>query len=726
MVQWYPVDLRKPTRPGLSIKLTCLGYINCRLAARYTGRALRPTSPSSLQVSDSLTATASCVANSLSIDSTEAKTFRASLVLDGLSDQFPPSPTWSPHSSSRLKMPPPNTPNEPSGASSPTSTRPPRSHAEPSRPYTRAFSSDSFVRDLETILAGPSSPAGSASGSATPSVSTTPISAIEQLHPELHFSQLYDRSPPRRAVRVAMNSNMSGPGWFPTYLPLQTPENEADSHSPPDEADSAGNNTASAPRIDWQGLEYTSQVDDNLLCGICKTPYYKPLTTKACGHTFCEACLYQALEEARGRSRNRAPCPLCRTELNVGGERGARRFVRVVEMSAQLDQLEVKCPNDTQLCKWTGPRSNAEAHVHNDCDHTLCPCADSSCGKTIIRKSRGTVCRHHDGPCAYCEETIDLSTEFRHHMIDCAKYKVSCQYCAKEVPRDLLAVHEEACSAELATCSYSKLGCSFSSPRKDVLEHEKTCDRGAFMELVDGLEKRLKADMNQMKESLTTQMEQKIQLQKRQMDTRLQEIQDELQEERRKGEELAQKVSRLASRDLRLSRYRDPAASSATDDEATDESSRSSLPMPEGSDFEQAEYMFRMFDELDTRISNISKALIDQDARQSVRVMTELMPVKEQLVEARSQLGVMGMHVRWLMDLQRSRQRQATDVVGGLGGSAGSSGSSASTTGNAQSGSAQAASASNGGSGGVSGSAEPAVGISRRVSDRVSPVRPSL
>ncbi|KAG6359836.1 hypothetical protein INS49_010889 [Diaporthe citri] len=313
-------------------------------------------------------------------------------------------------------------------------------------------------------------------------------------------------------------------------------------------------------------------------------------------------------------------------------------------------------------------------------------------------------------------------------MIACAKYRVSCEYCGEEVARDLLAAHADACSVELTACSYSKLGCSFSSPRKDVLEHEKTCDRGAFMELVDGLEKRLKADMNEMKDSLTNQMEQKIQLQKRQMDTRLQEIQDELQEERRKGEELAQKVSRLASGDLRLSRYRDPAASSTTDDDATNEASRSSLPMPEGSDFEQAEYMFRMFDELDTRISNISKALIDQDARQSVRVMTELMPVKEQLVEARSQLGVMGMHVRWLMDLQRSRQRQATDVVGGMGAGGGtaSSGSSATTTGNAQSASGQAASESSGGSGGSSGSAEPAVGISRRVSDRVSPVRPSL
>ncbi|KKY31793.1 putative traf-type zinc finger [Diaporthe ampelina] len=369
-------------------------------------------------------------------------------------------------------------------------------------------------------------------------------------------------------------------------------------------------------------------------------------------------------------------------------------------MSAQLDRLEVKCPNDTQLCRWT----------------------DRSCGKTIIRKSHGTACRHQEGPCAYCEETIDLSMEVQHYMTVCAKYRVSCEYCGKEVARDLLAAHGEACSVELANCPYSKLGCSYSSLRKDVREHEKTCDRGAFMELLDGLEKRLKADMIEMKESLATQMEQKIQLQKHQMDSRLQEIQDELQEERRKREELAQKFSRLESGDLRLLRYRDPAAGNSTAHDGTNDG-RSSLSIPEGSDFEQAEYMFRMFDELDTRISNISKALIDQDARQSVRVMTELMPVKEQLVEARSQLGVMGMHVRWLMDLQRSRQRQATDVVSGLGAGAGgagsSSGSSATTNSNAQSSSGQGASGNNGG--GAGGPVDTSVGISRRVSDRVSP-----
>jgi hypothetical protein len=466
-------------------------------------------------------------------------------------------------------------------------------------------------------------------------------------------------------------------------------------------------------------------VDENLLCGICKTPFYKPWTTKACGHTFCEDCLSHALELARGRSRRHAPCPLCRTELNDGGDRGSRRFVRVVEISAQLDQLEVKCPNNTQFCKWVGPRSSAEGHVNNDCDFTPYPCPGSSCTKTIIRKSRGTDCRHHDGPCALCKETVDLSMELQHHMTTCAKWKVPCGLCGDQVARGQLPTHQAVCSVEMAACANSKLGCSFSSSRKDVLDHEKTCKLGPIAAVLETMETRFKADVAKMKESMTSDMDEKILLIKRQMDNKLQGIQEELQEEARKREELAQKLSRFERMSLRLARYRDPAANHSAADEATDGASRSSLPPLEDTDFEQAEYMFRMFDELDTRISNISKALIDQDGRQSVRVMTELMPVKEQLVEARSQLGVMGMHVRWLMDLQRSRQRQAADVVGGIGGGGSSPSGSSATNSNAQPDSGQGASGGNTSSG-ESGPTSFPVGISRRMSDRVSPVRPSL
>ncbi|KAG8164276.1 hypothetical protein KVR01_006194 [Diaporthe batatas] len=614
-------------------------------------------------------------------------------------------------------MPPPNTPNEPSGASSPNSTRPSRTQAEPSRISTRQFSSSDFVRDLETILAGPASPAGSTSGSATPSAHVNPLYEMQRRFPDLRWPQLeteaeYDTS------------------WYLTssYGALR-PVERTIRESSDDEADPASSPTAYSPEIDWQGLEYTSQVDDNLLCGICKTPYYKPLTTKACGHTFCEDCLSRALEESRSRSRPRAPCPLCRTELNSGGERGARRFIRVVDMSAQLDRLNVKCPNNSEFCKWTGPRSNVEAHVNNDCEWTLYPCPDSSCEKTIIRKSLGTACLHHEGPCAYCKENVDLSAEVQHRMTVCAKWKATCEFCGQDVARDLLERHMGACAAEVATCTYSKLGCSFSSPRKHLLDHEKTCDLGNFSKIIQGVESKFETKLADMEASLTTQFEEKVQLQKRQMDTMLQGMQQQLNEEVKKREQLAERLSMFERVNRRLSRYRDPAASESAAGEVMDEAGRPMLPPPEGTDFEQAEYVFRMFDDLDTRINNISKALIDQDARQNLRMMSELMPVKEQLVEARSQVGVMSMHVRWLMDLQRSRQRQTTEVVGSVagGGGGGSSSGSSTANANAQSSSGREASGSNVGHDfpPLTSGMMP-VGLIRRGSERVSPVRPSL
>ncbi|POS79955.1 E3 ubiquitin-protein ligase NRDP1 [Diaporthe helianthi] len=615
-------------------------------------------------------------------------------------------------------MPPPNTPNEPSGASSPNSTRPARTHAEPSRISARRFPSSNI--DLEAIFTGRTSPARSNSGSATPSARVNPLHEFQRRFPELRWPQLENPSD--------MDFYYDSSWYFsPTYQPPRRHE-ETIRESSPDQADPTRNPAPYSPQIDWQGLEYTSQVDENLLCGICKTPYYKPLTTKACGHTFCDDCLSRALEESRSQSRRRAPCPLCRTELSVGGERGARRFIRVVDLSAQLDRLNVKCPNNTEFCKWTGPRSNVVAHVNNDCEWTPYSCPDSSCEKTIIRKSRGTTCLHHEGPCTYCQETIDLSTQVRHHMTVCAKCKASCEYCGQEVARDLLEHHMMACAAELATCAHSKMGCSFSSPRKDILDHEKTCGLGHFSKIMQSVESNFETKLADMKEYLTTQMEEKIQLQKRQMDTKLQGIQQEVQEEAKKREQLAERLSKFERVNLRLSRYRGPAASDSTAGEVTDEAGRPSLPLPEGNDFEQAEYIFRMFDDLDTRINNISKTLIDQDARQNLRMMTELMPIKEQLVEARSQVGVMSMHVRWLMDLQRSRQRQATEVGGSVAGGGGGGSSSGSSTGNgnAQSSSGQESSGSSGSSGGSGPLTSPSVGILRRVSDRVSPVRPSL
>lgn len=490
------------------------------------------------------------------------------------------------------------------------------------------------------------------------------------------------------------------------------------------------------PSIDWQCLDYISQVDENLICAICKAPFHKPLTTKACGHTFCEACIDQALEEARGRARNRVPCPLCRTELSTGCDRGSNRFVRVVEMGAQLDRLEVKCPNNAQLCKWTGQRSSLEDHVRNVCEYTMLPCLSGSCDKMIIRKSRGDgpvegqpLCQHYVWSCRHCNEMIDMSTQDQHLLTSCRGYLALCGYCGTLVVREQLAAHGEACLDEETTCTHEKLGCSLMSTRKDLLAHEKVCKFGSVRNFIDEiLEEQLKARIGLVKVDLTRQLEQILQRERHCMETSFREIREELREalqgERRQREELALSLSSIL-------RYRGPVGGNATADDGSHELSRLPLPIPVSSDYEQAEYMFRMFDELDTRMSEISKALIDQDARHSVMLLNELMPVKEQLVEARSQLGVMGMHVRWLMDLQRSRQRQIAEVVSGLtGGSGSGSGSgsagSATTTGSDVQSDSRQASVGSRDARRAGGSDDNLPGVLRRVSDRTSPVRPSL
>ncbi|KUI73660.1 TNF receptor-associated factor 3 [Cytospora mali] len=675
-------------------------------------------------------------------------------------------------------MPPPNTPNDASGTSSPTSTRQTRRNLEHIASLTQIPSSENFARDIQAILFGtPATPTQTSSGSATPAVSMTSAPALganlspQRLPNELSSSRnnmLAPTSPtvsttPAMAVGTNYNTQgratlerrrsslhtMSAPRLsLPVPRGLEhveishTPEaRETRSRTSPwspsrspspslaSNAQYASSQQPFAPAIDWQCLDYTSQVDENLLCAICKAPFHRPLTTKACGHTFCEACIDQALEEARGRTRDRVPCPLCRTELSTGCDRSSHRFVRVVEIGAQLDQLEVKCPNNAQLCQWKGRRSSLEDHVRNVCEFTLFPCLSDTCDKMIIRKGRSTgsseghqLCRHFESACSLCNETIDMSTQIQHLLTTCSGYLAPCGYCGHVTTRQQLAAHEDACANEEMTCTHEKLGCQFKSTRRNITAHEKTCKRGWLKESVHELfEAYMHESLTLMKAEVTRQVQQDMQIEKRRMEVMLQDIREDfhaaIQEEQRKREELTRSLTNINNPEPGALRYSDPV------DESSSGPRRPPLPIPAGSDYEQAEYMFRMFDELDSRMSDISKAMIDQDARHSVMLLNELMPVKEQLVEARSQLGVMGMHVRWLMDLQRSRQRQIAEVVSGLtGGSASGSPSSAATSSDAQPDSRRA----NPGNTGAGSSNESLPGASRRMSDHTSPVRPSL
>ena len=59
--------------------------------------------------------------------------------------------------------------------------------------------------------------------------------------------------------------------------------------------------------------EYVYPPSQSILCPVCQEVCRDPLITSVCHHSFCTACIFQALERE-------AACPLCRHALTNAGE----------------------------------------------------------------------------------------------------------------------------------------------------------------------------------------------------------------------------------------------------------------------------------------------------------------------------------------------------------------------------------------------------------------------
>ncbi|XP_006831997.1 PREDICTED: ligand of Numb protein X 2 [Chrysochloris asiatica] len=106
---------------------------------------------------------------------------------------------------------------------------------------------------------------------------------------------------------------------------------------------------------------YQDEVDDDLVCHICLQPLLQPLDTP-CGHTFCDKCLRNFLQE-------KDFCPLDRKRLHLKLCKKSSILVHKL-----LDKLLVLCPFSS-MCQDVMQRCNLESHLKNRCpgaaDHRL-------------------------------------------------------------------------------------------------------------------------------------------------------------------------------------------------------------------------------------------------------------------------------------------------------------------------------------------------------------------
>jgi hypothetical protein len=70
------------------------------------------------------------------------------------------------------------------------------------------------------------------------------------------------------------------------------------------------------------------------------------------------------------------------------------------------------------------------------------------------------------------------------------------------------------------------------------------------------------------------------------------------------------------------------------------------------------DYMLAQFERMETKIEDLRKTVTELDGRHSVMLLNETMPLKDQIAELRSNIGVIGMHTTWLMNVQRQNRGQ--------------------------------------------------------------------
>jgi hypothetical protein len=69
------------------------------------------------------------------------------------------------------------------------------------------------------------------------------------------------------------------------------------------------------------------------------------------------------------------------------------------------------------------------------------------------------------------------------------------------------------------------------------------------------------------------------------------------------------------------------------------------------------QYLLSLLESQESKVDQLSQGMTELEAKQTVMLFNETIPIKEQLAELRSAQGVIGCHVRWLMNLRLQERR---------------------------------------------------------------------
>lgn len=370
---------------------------------------------------------------------------------------------------------------------------------------------------------------------------------------------------------------------------------------------------APATAVDLRALDYRGEVDENLICPICRVPFVAPVIT-TCDHVFCQKCIIHA------HALNPV-CPIDRLPLKlVSDTRPAPKII-----FNQLDNLHVKCPNNIRGCGLVVSRSLIENHVARYCDLTLVPCPHPSCDKTIVKKDMEKGCLHYYVRCPYCDQ-MKLRADLEEHQDkQCPDRMKECLLCYAEFVRHKEDEHEKECPQVWIPCKFAPFGCTEEIRRMYSEEHARQCPY-RVVGTVGGQLAALQADVRALKEK------------------------DRLKDRR---------IKFLESRGL-------PMPTTSPLDPISDISLPESTLAHEAPYESRDQYFLSLFETMESKVDRLSSAVNEVEGRHSMMLFNESTQIKDQLTEIRSTMGVLGMHVRWLMNFRlQERGRLASPGLSG-------------------------------------------------------------
>ncbi|KAI8380395.1 hypothetical protein BD560DRAFT_388136 [Blakeslea trispora] len=242
--------------------------------------------------------------------------------------------------------------------------------------------------------------------------------------------------------------------------------------------------------IDLRTIRFVDSVNDNLICCICQTPFIEPVIS-TCGHTFCQHCIFQALESS-------PLCPIDRNHLSTKDVVPAAKII-----SNMVNELLVYCPRQEQGCPHIGQRQYIESHLKHDCLYIMASCELEECKELLLRKDlprHAETCKYRVLQCTMCKENM-CSYELEDHYEHCPSETITCQYCHTSRPRSEYSSHVNDCPQCIVFCDHVEFGCSWSNERQLLKEHLSHCSYEtikSFLHQHKATEKSLKHEIQQL------------------------------------------------------------------------------------------------------------------------------------------------------------------------------------------------------------------------------------